>query len=86
MCIKGIYEPWGSGANAEECWKNVAQYPQERKTPFLEEGSTFKINVMAYGKAIGATETKQTVESCFDHVDFRGKERQPLRARNESRK
>ena len=68
-----MFEPWGSGVNAEECWANVAQYPEERKKPFLEEGSTFKINVMAYGKALGETETKRIVETCFDHVEFRGK-------------
>ena len=75
ICIKGIFEPWGCGATADECWQQVAQYPAERKTPFLQEGSTFKINVMAYGKAIGEKETKQIVETCFDHVEFRGKAR-----------
>jgi hypothetical protein len=77
ISIKGIFEPWGSGVNAEECWANVAQFPEERKKPYLEEGSTFKINVMAYGKAFGETETKRIIETCFDHVEFRGKARPP---------
>ena len=73
ICIKGIFEPWGSGSNAEECWRAVADYPMERREPFLAEDSTFKINVLAYGRSMPADETKAVVENCFQHVDFKGK-------------
>ncbi|KAJ1490433.1 hypothetical protein T484DRAFT_1777128 [Baffinella frigidus] len=42
--IKGIFEPWGSGATAEDCLESIGTYPEERKAPYLKEESTFKIN------------------------------------------
>lgn len=47
--IKAIFEPWGRGQTAEECWKQVTSYPEARKEPYLREGSTFKINSLSYG-------------------------------------
>ena len=74
--IKGIFEPWGSGATAQECLESIEAYPGERKAPYLKEESTFKINVCSYGRQLEESERSKRIQETFKHVDFKGKVRE----------
>ena len=71
--IKGVFEPWGHGSTAEECLQDVANFPDARKAPYLQQGSTFKINVCTYGYTLGEEARLKRIQETFKHVDFKGK-------------
>lgn len=60
--MKGIYELWGEGSSYEELEESIRGYPEERKCPYLNSGSTFKITVDCFGKIISFQEQTERIK------------------------
>ncbi|XP_078434206.1 tRNA modification 11 protein isoform X2 [Wolffia australiana] len=48
ILVKGIYELWGEGSDQKELEEAIKSFPDERKTPYLTEGSTFRVVVDSF--------------------------------------
>ena len=60
--MKGIYEIWGEGRSFEELEEAVSSYPDERKTLYLSSGTTFRITVECFGKALSFPEQNERIQ------------------------
>lgn len=67
--MKGMYELWGEGTCYEELKDSIISYPDSRKLPFLTSGSTFRISVETFGKALTFEEQKDRIHS-FTYIPF----------------
>lgn len=72
ILVKGMYELWGEGNGYEELEEGIKRYPEERKLPFLDSGSTFKINVDSFGKVLSFQEQNQRMQS-LTFIPFKGR-------------
>ncbi|KAL3843728.1 hypothetical protein ACJIZ3_001131 [Penstemon smallii] len=72
ILVKGIYEIWGEGRNFEELEEAIKSYPDDRKLPYLTPGSTFKINVDSFGKALSSHEQKDRLQK-LSFIPFEGR-------------
>lgn len=61
ILVKGMYELWGEGSDYDELEESIRNYPEERKSPFLQSGSSFKISVESFGKAISFEEQNERI-------------------------
>ncbi|KAI9071479.1 hypothetical protein K1719_046556 [Acacia pycnantha] len=71
ILVKGMYELWGEGDNYEELKDSILQYPDDRKFPFLNSNSTFKITVDSFGKVISLQEQKELIQG-LSYIPFKG--------------
>jgi hypothetical protein len=62
ILVKGLYEVWGEGGSYEELEESIRSYPDERKLPYLNSGSTFKITVDTFGKVISFQEQNHRIK------------------------
>ena len=62
ILVKGMYELWGVGSDYEELQESIRNFPEERKSPYLQQGSTFKISVESFGKAISFQEQNERIQ------------------------
>lgn len=62
ILVKGIYEIWGEGSSYEQLEEAVNAYPDERKSPYLTSGSTFKVNIDSFGKTFSTEEQKKLLD------------------------
>ncbi|MED6147882.1 hypothetical protein PIB30_048063 [Stylosanthes scabra] len=72
ILVKGMYELWGEGSSYEELKDSVLSYPDERKLPYLEAGSTFKITVDSFGKVMSLDEQKELIQG-LAYIPFKVK-------------
>ncbi|KAH6787635.1 tRNA modification 11 protein [Perilla frutescens var. hirtella] len=72
ILVKGIYELWGEGRSFEELEEAIRSYPDERRTPYLSPGSTFRINVDSFGKAISFPEQNECINK-LAFIPFEGR-------------
>ncbi|MBA0675717.1 hypothetical protein Goari_017242 [Gossypium aridum] len=72
ILVKGIYELWGEGNDFEELEEAVKSYPDERKLPYLEYESTFKITVDSFGKALSLQEQNERIQG-LSYIPFKGR-------------
>lgn len=70
ILVKGMYELWGEGGSYEELEESIQNYPDERKLPYLESDSTFKINVDTFGKVLSLQEQTQRIKG-FHYIPFK---------------
>jgi len=68
--VKGMYELWGEGSSYEELKESVLSYPDERKLPYLDSDSTFKITVDSFGKVISLEEQKELIQG-LSYIPFK---------------
>ncbi|KAJ1402284.1 tRNA guanosine-2-O-methyltransferase, TRM11 [Sesbania bispinosa] len=71
ILVKGMYELWGEGGSYEELKESVLSYPDERKLPYLDSDSTFKITVDSFGKVISLEEQKELIKG-LSYIPFKG--------------
>ncbi|PNX78380.1 tRNA (guanine(10)-N2)-methyltransferase, partial [Trifolium pratense] len=67
-----MYELWGEGGSYEELKESILSYPDERKLPYLDSNSTFRITVDTFGKVISLQEQKELIQG-FTYIPFKGK-------------
>ncbi|KAL6139270.1 hypothetical protein ACLB2K_064547 [Fragaria x ananassa] len=72
VLVKGMYELWGEGGSYEELEESIRNYPDERKLPYLESDSTFKINVDTFGKVLSLQDQTQRIKG-FHYIPFKGR-------------
>lgn len=60
--MKGIYELWGEGRSFEELEEAIKSYPDDRKLPYLNPGSTFRIHVDSFGKVLSFHEQNDRIQ------------------------
>ncbi|XP_047951946.1 tRNA (guanine(10)-N2)-methyltransferase homolog [Salvia hispanica] len=72
ILVKGIYEIWGEGRSFEELEEAVSSYPDERKTLYLSSGTTFRITVECFGKALSFPEQNERIQK-LAFVPFQGR-------------
>ncbi|KAK4401915.1 tRNA (guanine(10)-N2)-methyltransferase [Sesamum angolense] len=72
ILVKGIYELWGEGRSFEELEEAINSYPDDRKLPYLAPGTTFKITVESFGKAISSHEQSDRFQK-LAFIPFKGK-------------
>lgn len=70
ILVKGMYELWGEGGSYEELEECIRNYPDERKLPYLDSSSTFKINVDTFGKVISLQEQTQRIQG-LSYIPFK---------------
>lgn len=70
ILVKGIYELWGEGNDFEELEEAVKSYPDERKLPYLESESTFKITVDSFGKVLSLQEQNEQIQG-LSYIPFK---------------
>lgn len=70
ILVKGMYELWGEGGSYEELKDSVLSYPDERKLPYLDSDSTFKITVDSFGKVISLEEQKELIQG-LSYIPFK---------------
>lgn len=68
--MKGMYELWGEGSSYEELEAAIRNYPEERKLPYLDSGSTFKINVDSFGKVLSLDDQNQRIQG-LNYIAFK---------------
>ncbi|XP_031473689.1 uncharacterized protein LOC116246123 [Nymphaea colorata] len=72
LLVKGIYELWGQGINYEELEAKIKEFPDERKSPYLAEDSTFKITVDSFGKVLSLKEQNERIHM-LEYIPFKGR-------------
>ncbi|XP_010694965.2 uncharacterized protein LOC104907696 [Beta vulgaris subsp. vulgaris] len=72
ILVKGMYEIWGEGSSYEQLEEAVNAYPDERKSPYLTSGSTFKVNIDSFGKTFSTQEQKKLLDR-LAFIPFKGK-------------
>ncbi|KAG6682501.1 hypothetical protein I3842_13G145200 [Carya illinoinensis] len=72
ILVKGIYELWGEGSSYEGLEESIRCYPDERKLPYLDSGSTFKITVDCFGKVISFQEQNDRIKG-LSYIPFKGR-------------
>ena len=65
-----MYELWGEGGSYEELKDSILSYPDERKLPYLESSSTFKITVDSFGKVFSLQEQKELIQG-LSYIPFK---------------
>lgn len=70
ILVKGMYELWGEGGNYEELKGSIMSYPDERKVPYLDSNSTFRITVDTFGRVISQQEQKELIQG-FSYIPFK---------------
>lgn len=70
ILVKGMYELWGEGSSYEELEDSIRSYPEDRKLPFLDSGSTFKINVDTFGKVLSLEGQNQRIQG-LSYIPFK---------------
>lgn len=65
-----MFEVWGEGCSLEEMRSSVERYPEERKSPYLCEDSTFKITVDCFGRALSTQEQTDRINGC-SYIPFK---------------
>ncbi|KAM3692421.1 hypothetical protein ACB094_08G085400 [Castanea mollissima] len=71
ILVKGMYEIWGEGSSYGELEECIRSYPDERKLPYLEPGTTFKITVDSFGKVISFQDQNDRIQR-FTYIPFKG--------------
>ncbi|KAI4335515.1 hypothetical protein L6164_014153 [Bauhinia variegata] len=71
ILVKGMYELWGEGGSYEELKDSILSYPDERKLPYLDSSSTFKITVDTFGKVTSFQEQKELIQG-LSYIPFMG--------------
>ncbi|XP_047315113.1 tRNA (guanine(10)-N2)-methyltransferase homolog [Impatiens glandulifera] len=72
ILVKGMYELWGEGSSYEELEESIKNYPDDRKLPYLATGTTFKVSVDCFGKAMSSSEQQERIKS-MAYIPFQGR-------------
>ncbi|XP_026875090.2 tRNA (guanine(10)-N2)-methyltransferase homolog isoform X2 [Electrophorus electricus] len=72
VCAKSAFELWGHGKTAAELKSSLLEYPKERMTPFLQQESTYKINVYTFNKTLLFKDRIEKINA-LDFLPFQGK-------------
>ncbi|KAL2084609.1 hypothetical protein ACEWY4_020127 [Coilia grayii] len=72
VCAKSAFELWGHGKTTDELKSSLLKYPSERMLPFLQEESTYKINVYTFNKTLVFQDRIKKIDA-LNFLPFKGK-------------
>uniref|UniRef100_A0A8B9JXL2 tRNA (guanine(10)-N(2))-methyltransferase TRMT11 n=1 Tax=Astyanax mexicanus TaxID=7994 RepID=A0A8B9JXL2_ASTMX len=72
VCAKSVFELWGHGRTATELKSSLMEYPRESMATFLQDQSTYKINVYTFNKTLLFNDRIKKIDA-LDYLPFQGK-------------
>ncbi|KAJ8411468.1 hypothetical protein AAFF_G00162760 [Aldrovandia affinis] len=72
VCAKSVFELWGHGRTHPELQSSLEKYPAEDMAPFLQQDSTYKINVYTFNKTLEFKDRIQKIDD-MEYLPFQGK-------------
>uniref|UniRef100_A0A673GS69 tRNA (guanine(10)-N(2))-methyltransferase TRMT11 n=1 Tax=Sinocyclocheilus rhinocerous TaxID=307959 RepID=A0A673GS69_9TELE len=71
ICGKSSFELWGHGTTTDELRTSLLKYPAENMAPYLQQNSTYKINVYTFNKTLVFNNRIQKIDA-LDFLPFKG--------------
>ncbi|XP_036395260.1 tRNA (guanine(10)-N2)-methyltransferase homolog isoform X2 [Megalops cyprinoides] len=72
VCAKSVFELWGHGRTHSELQTSLLRYPPEDMAPFLQQDSTYKINVYTFNKTLEFKDRIKKIDA-LEFLPFQGK-------------
>ncbi|XDV40658.1 hypothetical protein PO909_009699 [Leuciscus waleckii] len=72
VCGKSAFELWGHGRTTDELKRSLLAYPAESMAPYLQQNSTYKINVYTFNKTLEFKDRISKIDA-LDFLPFEGK-------------
>ncbi|XP_048009461.1 tRNA (guanine(10)-N2)-methyltransferase homolog isoform X2 [Megalobrama amblycephala] len=72
VCGKSAFELWGHGRTTDELRRSLLEYPAENMAPYLQQNSTYKINVYTFNKTLEFKDRIKKIDA-LDFLPFEGK-------------
>ncbi|XP_069463607.1 tRNA (guanine(10)-N2)-methyltransferase homolog isoform X2 [Ambystoma mexicanum] len=69
---RSIFELWGHGKSTAELKKSLMSYPQEQMDPYVQQDSTYKINIHTFNKTLTQIEKVSRIDD-LAFLPFKGK-------------
>eukprot|EP00898_Chlorokybus_atmophyticus_P009025 jgi/Chlat1/9123/Chrsp97S00709 len=71
ILARGFFEVWGEGKTQDEVRERIEAFPSERKDPYVQPGSTFKLIVDGFGRSFTSEEALNRMAE-FSSLPLRG--------------
>uniref|UniRef100_A0A8C2C2E3 tRNA (guanine(10)-N(2))-methyltransferase n=1 Tax=Cyprinus carpio TaxID=7962 RepID=A0A8C2C2E3_CYPCA len=71
VCGKSSFELWGHGTTTDELRMSLLEYPAENMAPYLQQNSTYKINVYTFNKTLVFKDRIKKIDA-LDFLPFKG--------------
>ncbi|KAK5619121.1 tRNA methyltransferase 11 [Crenichthys baileyi] len=71
VCAKSAFELWGHGQTHSELRTSLLNYPQEKMSPYMQKGSSYRINVDTFNKTLSFEERIKKIDA-MDYLPFEG--------------
>ncbi|XP_026102532.1 tRNA (guanine(10)-N2)-methyltransferase homolog, partial [Carassius auratus] len=71
VCGKSAFELWGHGTTTDELRMSLLEYPAEKMAPYLQNNSTYKINVYTFNKTLVFKDRIEKIDA-LDFLPFKG--------------
>ncbi|XP_061115117.1 tRNA (guanine(10)-N2)-methyltransferase homolog isoform X1 [Conger conger] len=72
VCAKSVFELWGRGRTHVELQSSLERYPTEDMAQFLQQDSTYKINVYTFNKTLVFKDRIKKIDA-MEFLPFQGK-------------
>uniref|UniRef100_A0A3B4BDP4 tRNA (guanine(10)-N(2))-methyltransferase TRMT11 N-terminal domain-containing protein n=1 Tax=Periophthalmus magnuspinnatus TaxID=409849 RepID=A0A3B4BDP4_9GOBI len=71
VCAKSAFELWGHGRTHSELKTSLLNYPVEKMRPFMQQESTYRINVYTFNKTLEFAERIKRIDD-MEYLPFEG--------------
>ncbi|MEQ2240102.1 hypothetical protein ILYODFUR_011443 [Ilyodon furcidens] len=71
VCAKSAFELWGHGQTHSELRTSLLNYPQEKMSPYMQKGSSYRINVYTFNKTLSFEDRIKKIDA-MDYLPFEG--------------
>ncbi|XP_056901187.1 tRNA (guanine(10)-N2)-methyltransferase homolog isoform X1 [Takifugu flavidus] len=71
VCAKSAFELWGHGKTHGDLRTSLLSYPPERMLPFMQKGSTYRINVYTFNKTLAFADRIKRIDA-LEYLPFEG--------------
>ncbi|CAG12892.1 unnamed protein product, partial [Tetraodon nigroviridis] len=71
VCAKSAFELWGHGRTQSDLRTSLLNYPPEHMLPFMQKGSTYRINVYTFNKTLEFAERIKRIDA-LEYLPFEG--------------
>ncbi|RXN06957.1 tRNA (guanine(10)-N2)-methyltransferase-like protein [Labeo rohita] len=71
VCGKSAFELWGHGATTDDLRTSLLEYPAENMAQYLQQNSTYKINVYTFNKTLVFEDRIKKIDA-LDFLPFKG--------------
>uniref|UniRef100_A0A3P9PBQ5 tRNA (guanine(10)-N(2))-methyltransferase TRMT11 n=1 Tax=Poecilia reticulata TaxID=8081 RepID=A0A3P9PBQ5_POERE len=71
VCAKSAFELWGHGRTHSELRTSLLNYPPEKMSPYMQKGSSYRINVYTFNKTLLFEDRIKKIDA-LDYLPFEG--------------